>query len=512
LPNVIRLKRLKPKKDRAAQFADWLAAVFVVPGGLSRGKPFTLHPFQMEFLRGYLSRDADGSPTYRTSIFSVGRKNGKSTLVAAILLGHMLPDSPLYIPNFRAAIAAPTSKHSKLLADAAAELMVAAGRGDECRVLWHPAPGRLIAGTGTVLLSSGAKSAGHGQDLDLAVVDEAGLLPTRQTEVISNYFDSLATKDGQLLLLGTRGDSPEFNRIIDAKDPRTFKAVFGAELGDDPSDPAVWAKANPGLGAIKSRRFMEDAYEKAAAGGSLAAFQAWQLNMRLDPSRELLLDYRTVAKAYSDTAEPLPGESCFVGLDLGGAASMTAAVVVFESGCIRLIGAFPSADMNLIDRGKRDLVGDLWQRCADTGEIFQTSGSVSDLAEFLPELVKLIGPHPVRSVTADRYREEECRTALYKAGIAWPVNFRSNGPKDGSADIMATRKLFLAGAVKLKRSILLEGSLGEADVRVAQTGSTRLDKSQHNSRIDIAQALTLACGAMLRARETPEIEYEVEVV
>lgn len=92
------------------------------------------------------------------------------------------------------------------------------------------------------------------------------------------------------------------------------------------------------------------------------------------------------------------------------------------------------------------------------------------------------------------------------------MNFRSNGPKDGSADIMATRKLFLAGAVKLKRSILLEGSLGEADVRVAQTGSTRLDKSQHNSRIDIAQALTLACGAMLRARETPEIEYEVEVV
>lgn len=238
-------------------------------------------------------------------------------------------------------------------------------------------------------------------------------MPTRQTEVISNYFDSLATKDGQLLLLGTRGDSPEFNRIIDAKDPRTFKAVFGADLGDDPSDPAVWAKANPGLGAIKSRRFMEDAYEKAAAGGSLAAFQAWQLNMRLDPSRELLLDYHTVAKAYSDTAEPLPGESCFVGLDLGGAASMTAAVVVYESGCIRLLGAFPSADMDLTQRGKRDLVGDLWQRCADAGEIFQTSGSVSDLGEFLPELVKLIGPHPVRSVTADRYREQECRTALY---------------------------------------------------------------------------------------------------
>lgn len=104
-------------------------------------------------------------------------------------------------------------------------------------MLWHPAPGRLIAGMGTVLLSSGAKSAGHGQYLDLAVIDEAGLLAHRQTEVISNYFDSLATKDGQLLLLGTRGDSPEFNRIIDAADARCFKTVFSADLGDDPGDP-----------------------------------------------------------------------------------------------------------------------------------------------------------------------------------------------------------------------------------------------------------------------------------
>ena len=508
---VLVFKNPKPQKDLTERFADWLVKTFVIPTGISKGQPFKLHPFQAKFLRGYLSRDPDGSPTYRTSIFSVARKCGKSTLVAAILLGHMLPDSPIYIQGFRASIAAPTAKHSKMLADVAQELMEPCGRGAECGVRWHPAPGRLICGDGQCLLASGAKNAGHGQNLHLAIVDECGLLPVRQTEVISNFFDAVAAQDGQLLLLGTRGAGDEFNRLIDTKDPRTFKTVYSADPSDDPGNPATWAKANPSW-EIKSRRFMEDAFEKAKAGGSLAAFQAWQLNVRLDPSRELLIDYSTLARCYDETAEPLPGEGCHVALDLGGAASMTAGVVVYESGVIKVLGAFPSADMNLADRGKRDLVGDLWTRCAEAGEILETSGSVSDLGESLPELVKLIGPHPVLSLTADRYREQECRTALYKAGIAWPVLFRSNGPRDGDGDVRATRKLFLARAVKLKRSLLLEGAIAEADVRVAATGACRLDKSHHSARIDVAQALTMACGAMLRARETPEITYEIEVV
>ena len=501
----------KPKKELADRFGEWLSNTFVAPAGPKRGKPFELHPFQRDFLRNYLRRDEDG-PTFRTCILSLPRKNGKTALLAAILLGHMLPNSPIYIPGLRAAIVGPTAKHSKLLADAASDLMTAAGRGDECRVLWHPAPGRLVCGDGLCLLSTGAKTAGHGADLDLAIIDEAGLLPRRQSELFGNFFDALATKGGQLLVTGTRGDSPEYNRLLDSPDKRTHVTLHGADIGEDLSDQAIWAKCNPGLGPIKSRRFMEDAFEKAKTSGSLSAFGAWQMNQRLDPARELLLDYATLAKCYFPFAESKPGEPCHVALDLGGAASMTAGVVVYESGCIRVLGAFPSADMNLADRGKRDLVGDLWTRCAEAGEILETSGSVSDLGEFLPELVKIIGPHPVASLTADRYREQECRTALYKAGIAWPVNFRSNGPRDGDADIRATRKLFLAQAVTLKRSLLLEAAIAEADVRVAGTGACRLDKSHHSARIDVAQALTMAAGAMLRARELPAIEYEVEVV
>ena len=154
---------------------------------------------------------------------------------------------------------------------------------------------------------------------------------------------------------------------------------------------------------------------------------------------------------------------------------MTAATVAYElSGVVKVLGAFPGADLSLRDRGKRDLVGDLWERCALGGELIETSGSVSDLGEFLPALVAMIGAHPVRSVSCDRYRQAEFETAMARARIGWPVIYRGTGPKDGDADIRATRRLFIAGAVTMRRSLLLEGSMAEADVKVSATGACQL--------------------------------------
>ncbi|WP_264212915.1 terminase TerL endonuclease subunit [Leisingera thetidis] len=506
------LRLAKPKKDRTSLFGEWLADAFVIPSGISRGKPFTLHPFQEDFVRAFLSRDLDG-PTFRTCIFSTPRKLGKSTLLGAVLLGHLCPDSPLYIPHFTAAVAAPTEKHAGYISTAMLNLMEFVEREDELDHRFNPRPGKLVLGKGEVYLSTGDIKQGHGMDLDLAVIDETGLIAKNQGELITAFFDALATKDGQLILTGTRGDSPAYNELIDNPDKRTHVTLYAAEKEDDPSAPATWQKANPGLGAIKSRRFLQDAHGKALQSGSLTEFEVWHLNKPLSPTRQLLLDYATLAKSYRDDPQPEPDEPVHVGIDLGGSASMTAATIAYEhSGLLKVLGAFPGADLDLVARGKRDMVGDLWHRAALAGDLIETSGSVSDLQEFLPELIARIGNHPVASVSCDRYRQHEFETALARAKISWPIIYRGTGPKDGDADIRATRRLFLAGAVQMQRSILLEGSIGEADVRVSATGATQLDKSHLHARIDVAQSLCLACSALLRARETVLPEYSVEVL
>ena len=508
----VQLPRQRERPSMEARFAYWLRTTFLIPTGMNAGKPFALEPFQLAFIRQYLMRETDG-PLWRQCIYSTPRKLGKSTLLGALLLGRMCEDSPIHIPGFAGAVAAPSEKHAGYIEKAMKALMETAGREGQIRRRHDPKPGIVLIGDATLTMSTGTRNQGHGQDLDLALIDEAGLLSQNQSELVTAFFDALSARNGQLILTGTRGDSPTFNELIDRPDARTHVTLYAADKGDDPSDPLVWAKANPGLGTIKPRRFMADAFEKAQQSGNLTEFEAWQLNKPLAPGRELLLDYDTLRKAYRDEVQTIPGEPVHIGIDLGGSASMTAATVAYEqSGVVRVLGAFPGAALDLLERGKRDLVGDLWHRCAMAGELIETSGSVSDLGEFLPALVAMIGLHPVRSVSCDRYRQAEWETAMARARLAWPVIYRGTGPKDGDQDIRATRRLFIAGAINMKRSLLLEGSMAEADVKVSSTGACQLSKSHPHARIDVAQSLVLACSALLRARDEVRPEYTVEVL
>lgn len=492
--------------------ANWLRKNFVIPSGVRAGEPFELHPFQLEILREFFAKDHDG-PTWRTLIFSTPRKQGKTMLMAALALALMCPDSPAHRPGFKGSVAAPTERHTLFVPNSMRDLMDAAGRGDELMRRADPKPGIVYIGNATLLLSTGTRSQGHGADLDLVILDECGLLSANQHEMVTGFNDAVSARNGQVLLTGTRGDSLFYNDLIDRPDARTCVVLYAADKGDDMGDPEIWSKANPGLGTIKPMRFLKDAHGKAVQSGSMVQFGAWQLNMPLSPSRELLLDYDVLAKAYRDDVEPIPGEPVHIGIDLGGSASMTAATWVYEqSGIVRVLGAFPGADLSLEERGKRDMVGDLWARCAAGGEIIETSGSVSDLAEFLPELIARIGAHPVRSVSCDRYRQAEFETARARARLDWPVVYRGTGPKDGDADIRATRRLFIAGSLQMRRSLLLEGSMAEADVKVSTTGACQLARAHQTARIDVVSSLVLACSALLRARDVVPPQFEVEIL
>ncbi|WOI29569.1 terminase TerL endonuclease subunit [Sulfitobacter dubius] len=507
------LRLAKPKKkDAATRFAEWLADTFVIPGGISAGQPLQLHNFQLDFARAYLAEDDDG-PINRTLVFSLPRKTGKSTFMATLLLGRGLPDSPIYRPNFKAVCVAPTAKFAGFVPQAAIDIMQAVDRGDEIALRHAPSPGKLVWGTAQCQLLSGDGKSGHGDDVDLAILDEAGLVPRRQDELFDATFNSLAARNGSQILTGTRLDSPRFGEIIDRPALGTYVQLHAADKDADPSDPKEWERATPGGFKIKSKSFIRDAFARAEASDSLEDFKTSHLNLPGNPSRELLLQYDVLRRAYRDDPQIIDGEPVHIGLDLGGSSSMTAATIAYEaSGVIKVIGAFPTGEINLLERGKRDAVHDLWVRCAAAGELKETSGAVSDLGEFFPDLIDLIGNHPVASLSCDRYRQAELQTAMARAKLNWPVIYRGQGPRDGDADIRATRRLFIAGMITLKRSVLLEAALAESDVKRAATGASQLDKSHATARIDVATSLVLACSALLRARDTIPAEYEVTVL
>ena len=165
----------------------------------------------------------------------------------------------------------------------------------------------------------------------------------------------------------------------------------------------------------------------------------------------------------------------------------------------------------MAQRGKRDGVSNLYVKLAETDELFETSGRVTDLNEFLNRLCADIEGHPVINISGDRYRDSEFRQILGQSKLDWPLITRGCGPKDGDFDIRATRKLFLSGKARLQRSLLIEAAISEADVKVSATGACQLDKSHSGARIDTAQALVLACSAFVSAANAPVPQYEVEL-
>src|SRR5687768_13971374 len=61
-----------------------------VTSGMHAGRPLVLRPWQREILEAWYRCDADGQRIVRTGLLTMGRKNGKTALVSALALAHLV--------------------------------------------------------------------------------------------------------------------------------------------------------------------------------------------------------------------------------------------------------------------------------------------------------------------------------------------------------------------------------------------------------------------------------------
>ena len=71
---------------RAARVIEFITRFIVTPDGAQVGQPMVLAEFQKQFIRDIY----DNPHGTRRAILSVARKNGKSGLIAGLLLAHLV--------------------------------------------------------------------------------------------------------------------------------------------------------------------------------------------------------------------------------------------------------------------------------------------------------------------------------------------------------------------------------------------------------------------------------------
>ena len=477
--------------DPAGALARWSRKVLKVPPGHAlAGQPMVIPDFAVDWLRDALA------PGVREASLFIGRKNAKSAIVAAYLLGRLV--GPLRTAGYRAGVASIDKLKANELRTQAEAIATASGLTG-LRFLRSPAPGRVESATGTVDILSADKSSGHASGFDDAIVDELGLLAERDRALVNGLRTSTSAKDGRFLAISILGDSPFPVEMIGRKaDPATVVHVYQAPDDCAVDDPAAWAAANPGLACgIKSASYMRDEARRVLLTPSdQAHFRAFDLNQPQSPSREMIATIHDWQGCIlpADELPPRDGRVC-VGFDLGGSSSMTALAALWPgTGRLEVWAAFPDTP-DLSTRAEVDNAP--YEQMRERGELALYAGRVTPVGEFLKDCAARLAGEKIIAAGADRYRKAEARQALESARLRWPMVWRGTGAHakaDGSHDVRAFQRRVLSGGFRMAESLLMVSAIKESSVRRDPAGNPALDKHRQRGRIDALQGAVIAAG------------------
>ena len=215
--------------DPAGAVVAWAAATLKVPTGPLRGQPFRIVDWQEDFLRDALA------PGVREAGLSVSRKNGKSGVIAALLLAYLA--GPLNRPEWRGIVTSMTGELAKELRHAIE--LTAATANLPIRVFRSPTPGRVEGLHGSrVDILAADKATGNAVGADIALIDEAGLLDESKRDLWNAVLSSVSGRDGRLVCISIRGDGPMFRELGErAADPAVVWHEYAAptDVGDRPN-------------------------------------------------------------------------------------------------------------------------------------------------------------------------------------------------------------------------------------------------------------------------------------
>ena len=345
----------------------------------------------------------------------------------------------------------------------------------------------------------------HGHAPKLIIADELAQWPPGQIDRILAALETSRGKipGSRMLWIGTRPASPGHPFAAALGGGVGYSQVHAARPDDPPFQRRSWARANPSLDAMPDLEaaLRREARRAKIEPSALAQFRALRLNQGVpDTVESVVLEPETWSRIEGDADRRGP---YVLGVDLGGAAAMSAASAYWpESGRLESYAVFPELP-TLDERGRRDGVARLYSDMAGRGELGVAGHRVSDVPGLLGEcLTRWGGPE---LVVCDDWRQAELRQHLEAIGFPLAsLETRRMGWKDGGEDVRDFRRAALDGQLRPLPSLLLRSALAEARTISDPAGNSKLARKseggrRQGARDDAIAAAILAVGAGVRA-------------
>ena len=457
--------------------------------------------WQRELIRNLFGwKRRDGTRKYRKCFVFVARKNGKTTLGAAIALYLLFSDRE---PGAEIYSVAADRDQAAIMFDVAKGMTAnSAELARRCEVFRRTI---TVPATGSAyhVLSADAPTK-HGKNSHAVLFDELHAQPGR------DLYDVMKTSMGSrrqplFLMFTTAGFDRESVcyeeydyacKIRDSvlKDDTYLPVIHEAEKGDDWGDLATWRKANPSLGVSVKLEFLQEEYRRAQESTAYQnTFRRLYLNQWTEQDvRWLDIDKWDACQELFDLAS-LAGRPAFIGLDLATTTDLTAEAILFppENGePWRCLWRFWLPEENMKQRVTRDRVPyDAWER---DGFIELTEGNVTDYDVISARIIEDCELYDVREIVYDRWGATQLITQLQAERLAC-VPF-GQGFASMSAPTKELEKLILSKTFAHNGNLVARWMASNVSVRQDPAGNLKPDKSRSTERIDGIVAAIMALG------------------
>lgn len=498
---------------RGSDVIEFIETYCRVPEGSKVGQPIVLEEFQKKFIRDIY----DNPKGTRRAIMSIARKNGKSALIAAILLCHIVGCEA--VQNSQIISGAMSRDQAALVFNLAEKMLML---NPDFNGLYRVIPsGKKIIGLSKNVeykaLSADGTTA-HGLSPVLAILDEVGQVRGAMTPFIEAIMTAQGAHDHPLLMtISTQAPSDAdllslwIDDAVRSGDPHTVCHVYAADPDCDLMDRAQWKKANPAMGLFRNEKDLEEQLKQA---GRIPSMEASVRNLLLN--QRVALESLWLAPAVWKANSGKPDIEVFrkaghiaLGLDLSMRNDLTAAVLAAkdDEGNIHLLPFCFTPMAGLKEKENRDKAPYLtW---VDKGQLIAVPGQTLDyewLCLYLKGALDDLGIG-INSIHFDRWRINELRSAAERAGFAQEAEWREvgQGYQSFSPRIEAFETYLLQEKIRHGAHPLLNMAAANAIVVSDPANNRKIDKSKATQRIDPIVAAIMAVGAFM---ETP-VEWDV---
>ena len=502
------------EESKALKVKKFIEKLLKHSKGKYAGQAFILQDWQWQKIVKplYGTIDKEGNRQYRTCLVMVARKNGKTTLAAALALYHLFADKEMGAEVYSAAV--DKDQASLVFNEAANMVRQSSFLSKRCKII--DSQKRIVfyrKNSFYRAIAADAASA-HGYNASCVIYDELHAAANR------DLFDVLSTSMGArsqplLFIISTSGydrNSILWEQYEYAKKVRdgiikdkTFLPVL-YEVGETESwdDKKNWKKANPALGTFRNIEEMTSLYKKAKETPALEnTFRRLYLNQWTSQETKWIPVEKWDACPSEFDAGKLKGQICYGGLDLSSTTDLTAFSLVFPEGYKVLTHFFiPRERMAEIE--KKDRVPySLWVR---QGYVTATEGNVIDYDFVLDHIKKCLETYQVKEISYDRWNSDFLVQKLIADGNIEMV------PVGMGFASMNTPTKFLEGLILEKKlnhggNPVLRWNMDNCMVKQDPAGNVKPDKDKSNQKIDGIVSLILALDRVVRHQEEAPSVY-----